>query len=1419
MNSEFDIKIKNLNKAAGRRHVFRNIVALLCCAVFLFTGYSLAFKGITLTSSDEDVINENEAETQYLILQCKCKKEDVTYHEHNEFCYDRDGNLVCELEQNVYEPPVVEATEDPEAEDPDIPEDVNDNQENAGENTGSDIINNLNEENKEENEEKVINKDEDPVPETPAAPSQEEIEAMTHNHTAACCISDSFETKKEFENAEVSLSFNKGVLPVMADQKISKKIIPLEKEETFSAINEKEENYNYCYAFDIALLNNGYEILPNGKFDIKIKINENLEGTVKEVVAFSHYKDGTIDKEQVIMPDDNVFHFVVSEFGHFGILIKTENNFVSALNLAKGALRGEGIQGDFENGYTNVPETSFLYALLDDTTNIGVPKEDDTSAVTFDDSVYTYEKDFTGSAYQNIDIPDNAQKTGGIVWGFSDAAITHKNYIAEQLWDGNAPFRVSGLKAANPMLHFNYNELQLENGTVLTNWGNVDTSINGIPVKVGALKFDNWYFEHHNIGSDHNYFYARGNKLVMGENITQEDPVTAVLNADGTYTISNTDGFEWGIFGGYEDKTLVNATRTNVVVASGGWSFIYGGSNDPSFVQLGDTNLTCAQGTNIAVRGDAIVKELYGGSNDASVGNENYGININIYDGITGTIYGGCEVDDDEGILVNNDITVNVSGGHVNEIYLGHNFYTPYKKIRQNDRVNENKKIINTSIVKGSAILNISDTGNVKNVYGDEHRNEYFGDPGSNYHGGYRRIKGPTVLNVSASNDFNEMEYFDEVNIRGENVIVSTVNTTGDSYIGSITVQDGATLYLDNGGIINIPYDTNYETSADKNLIGADTGNTIYTLHHAWNGEQQEADRADSRLLIDGQGVINKATASRFNTQSNTTGLRIHGYVEGYSVLDVNDAPIYSDDTDYYYYVIADASSVGAAAFREPAGADYIVCFRHLKDENNNDIVGWYLREKPEISVANSLIRTGENTSTGPMTVHIKLNGLAYEWSDVPGSNHVEFGFTSYTGAENSTTGNHPFTLSQITDITQGTTSTYSAVFDDGRLYSIDLIVDNSTATEPIYAEGYVNYRYIDTNYTGMDYTDSVGTADGIRAVYDFAGNDQYHSDEGYEDSIMVTSPFSTTAKGADTALLRVYLPENVSADLSVEENNGTFEMTNGTDPVNLVNSNTITTNFGEDDPDIFNNNFGINISNGDLAGGYTQAGISGITKLPCSVFSYRNIDYRDISKNDSDGLNLAISLSNIKHLDKPVNAQNEPSAVNEGELQIQVVPYIISLTIEKETIGMTDEPASFTVVLRDADNNIITPSTSQNYTVDNYGNISFTLNSGENVIIPDITVGSTFTITQNNSPTFAVIYKEGNTELSMQHTYSQTITESKTIKVINMPSTVLPSTGGNTEIFYIISGLLIIFTVLIFFFVFRRKIYIQNKSKKGVLS
>ena len=1414
MNSEFDIKIKNLNKAAGRRHVLKNIVALLCCAVFLFTGYSLAFKGITLASSDEDVINENEAETQYLILQCQCKAEDVVYHEHNEFCYDRDGNLVCELKENIYEPPVTaeEAESIPPEEAP-----VSDRE--AGstpdENPEANIINNSDEQNSDNNEEKDINKENTPEL------TQEELEALTHNHSESCCISDKFETKQEFDNSEVSLFFDTGILPVMQDQKINKKIKPLEKEVIIEKAEEKEEDFNYFYAFDIALLNNGLEIKPNGKFDIEIKINEEFKEEIKEVTVFSVFKDGKLEKEKVIMPDDNAFHFVTSEFGCFGILIKTENNFESAFNLIKSATRGGGIQGDFENGYTNVPETSFLYALIDDSTNIGVPYEEDpyiandasygNTEMTFPDSVYTYEQDFSGSGYINIDAVDSAQKTGGIIWGFSNATLVKKNYMSEQLWDGNAPFRISGKKAEAPVLHFNYNELQLEDGTHLTNWGKVDTYINGLHINTAPVKFDNWYFEHHNIGSDHNYFYARGNKFVIGENITQQDPVTAEELPNGMYAIQETNGFVWGIFGGSENSSHSTSCRTNVVVASGGWSFVYGGGN---------SGASCYQDTNIAIRG-GIVNEVYGGSNNASVGAGGKNTIINIYDGIVGQVFGGNEVDSATGVFVHGNTEVNVSGGHVNVVKLGSDLFTPYRRYLDGTNVNDNKNILNSSASKGSATLNITGTGHVKNVYGDDFRNLSFGDPGSNYVGGYRRIKGPTTLNVSASNEFNEMEYFDVVNIAGENVVVRTENTTGDGYIGSITVKDGATLYLDNGGVINIPYDTSYENYLDKNLIEVDTGNTIYTLHHSWNGEEEEANRAGSRLLIDGQGVINKASPSVFNTNTNTAGLRVYGYVEGYSVLDVNDEPIYSTDTDYYYYVVANASNVGSAAFQEPAGADYIVCFRHFKDENNNDLVGWYLREKPEISIENKFIRAGENTSSSPFSMHIEMNGLKYEWSDIPGSNHVEFGWSSLTGTSDATTNNSPFTLSQITDITEGTNSTYSAVFDNGMLSSVDLVIDNSSeASEPVYAEGYINYRYIDTNFTGLNYTDHIGTTDGIRAVYDFAGNDEYHPDDGYEDSIMVTSPFSSFAKGADTALLRIYLPENIYATLSVSENDDKFNMNNSANPVNLVNSNSITTNFTEENPDIFNNNFGINISNGELAGGYTQENISGITKLPCSVFSYRNIDIRDISENSTDGLNLTLSLSDIKYIDKPVAAQNIPAAISGGELQIQTVPYITRITIEKETTGITDEESSFTVIVRDADNNIITPSSGANYSVDSYGNISFVLSNGENVTIPGIPVGSTLTITQNDVPAgVVVIYKEGNTEISTQTTCTQTINETKTITVLNMPATTLPSTGGNTEIFFIISGLLIIFTVLIFFFVFRRKIYIQNKSKKGVLS
>lgn len=202
-------------------------------------------------------------------------------------------------------------------------------------------------------------------------------------------------------------------------------------------------------------------------------------------------------------------------------------------------------------------------------------------------------------------------------------------------------------------------------------------------------------------------------------------------------------------------------------------------------------------------------------------------------------------------------------------------------------------------------------------------------------------------------------------------------NSNRDGYIGQIRVAEGAKLVLDQGGVINRPY--NGSTPEADSVIQATANQESFYLSKSWVGELSASRRSLSTVAINGQGAgITAASGTAFNDATDVCGLRIHGTVQGelgddssynnnvpgYSTLEVTGTPIYSSGDDYYYYIVSDGSANGGKAFTEPEGADYIVCYRFL----DNGKIGWYLRERPEISINNKLVRAGDS---GNMVMHV----------------------------------------------------------------------------------------------------------------------------------------------------------------------------------------------------------------------------------------------------------------------------------------------------------------------------------------------------------------------------------------------------------------------------------------------------------------
>lgn len=865
------------------------------------------------------------------------------------------------------------------------------------------------------------------------------------------------------------------------------------------------------------------------------------------------------------------------------------------------------------------------------------------------------------------------ERTGGTLYlereHYDDLLHTAFLYYSnEQAWDGKAPIRVTGE-------NHNINVQAVENDFMLEN--NYGEGANKIYHPNFPIKFDHINYRSQLVSQN---FWARGNKMVFGEDFETVDNSIA-----GDPPI-------FRIFGGAEHQTVFTTEPktiypTNVVVESGDWQEVFGGGR-----------ANTAYGTNVTVRGDADIEYLAGGGDDegqiavydqddtnGDASLKGVGANVYVEDGNVTTLYGGSRITptssldilelNKKKLNVYTPVNVNVSGGKVTNLY-GMSDFTTFTSANSTTT-----DYIRGSFIHADSTVNISAEDSADYVVGDLFRN--FPVSSANQ----RHVLGTTRTNITASNAFERLNYFDVINITGSDVVVSSNEVIGGAmtdstitsygpdfsgYVGQIAVKNGAKLVLDNRGIINNyysnPNEGNSRYQETDRAIVANNYDDGYCLSHGFVGETSEERRSLSTVSINGNTAgITAASASSFNDQTDVCGLLIHGTVQGslgsssdfgrtagYSTLEVTGTPKYSDANNYYYYIVADSSVNGGKAFKEPDGADYIVCYRYL----DGGKIGWYLRERPSLSVNNKLVRAGDSAN-GNTVMSVTMNGLGYEWSSTQAQNHTDFKITKTVGTDSSaTTTNDSVSLAAMAGIKTDSSGRFANVVTQTEngveyLVSFDYVIDNSSPTDPTYYTVEADYHVVRESESYDDIRKGTD-ADGARCVYDFAGNDNLHSNGGYTDSVMTTFPYSTAPAGRDNAMLRVYLPYGMSGSLNIAENDNHFRFTTDTSTDAQLDSYTaVTSNYSTASGSYANSHFGVTIGGSDLSDGVSKTLSSTVSEYICTVYSYKNLSTYDISQLTANGIKLNMTVSGLTKGGNTVGTGN-PSAVNNGELQIR---------------------------------------------------------------------------------------------------------------------------------------------------------------------
>ena len=763
MKTDVQLELLKLNKNHRIRLIWYRIVSILACITVFVTTYALILPAVTMESaSDEDI--RADLHSGGKVLRCPfevhkhtdkcydkdknliCGYADYAVHKHDKSCYGEDGELVCKL-------PQIEAhTHDLNCED---------KERNLVCGKNEVILHKHSKECYDENGSLICTKP----------------EVVEHVHTDACFKMPAVSFSNEYDGLGVELKADEGVFPVVSSPLQMKTAAPDEKIRNIIE-NKLSGKFDYTIV-DICVMSGENKVGPSENVTLTFR---NIGSRIRMSDAIVCHIDDSGKETQLELTEN--------KDGTAQVSTRAMGTFVVASpELTRAAKGSASAKSPARSG------ANYADRLTDRSNDIGVFSEG------YDDSPYTFTKTYNMDF--NIWTSDVSSAVGGTIF-IGKTNLTNRDvkvWQTEQYWDGKVPFRISSEKYsngtyANGTLDFqNYNDFLLEDGSRLS----------GVTAPNAPLKLDHLNLEYCKVNalSRVQNLYGRGNKFVIGENVTTES------------------GKTWKLYGGTEHSSSAITGQgrpdviTNIVVASGDWGYVFGGGEGPT-----------GRGTQVTIRGDANVENVYGGGErKGSVGindtpGTGQGINVYIEGGNVGNVFGGSAINgnkflsgDGIPLCINEDINIDVpdnnSACHIDRIVGGSD---------TTDSSTMSYSVLADSPINGDVTVNIAKADSVDCVAGDPNRNT----PRSATD--VRQVQGYTLLNVTASNDFDYFDLFDTVNITGSDVVVSTGSKAGysltdssltwwgdtsgsrDGYIGQIRVAEGAKLILDHGGVINRPY-------------------------------------------------------------------------------------------------------------------------------------------------------------------------------------------------------------------------------------------------------------------------------------------------------------------------------------------------------------------------------------------------------------------------------------------------------------------------------------------------------------------------------------------------------------------------------------------------------------------------------------
>lgn len=317
---------------------------------------------------------------------------------------------------------------------------------------------------------------------------------------------------------------------------------------------------------------------------------------------------------------------------------------------------------------------------------------------------------------------------------------------------------------------------------------------------------------------------------------------TAVVGDDdlinnNTNLFGAESGSVFGIGNGNSDSSKIGTANTSNIVINGNATIkrnVYGGGN---YGAVG-IDATSSTSTSIKVLGGEISGSLYGGGNNNGSGSSSVEatINISIYDGKIGNVYGGSKTKG----TVYGSANVSVLGGNiVNDVYGGgegnNTFVTKNVDVVIGDNNVSNELLINGNVYGGSAYgtVNGSEVGtsvsnfdtNVTVNRGTITQSVFGGGKGNNTYAPF--VLGNVTVNINGGNIGNVFGGNDaQGSPNGDDFVYLNGGVIGNSYGGgNNTGQEVTNIYLQGATVNNLFGGSNKSGTVNTTNVYIKSGN------------------------------------------------------------------------------------------------------------------------------------------------------------------------------------------------------------------------------------------------------------------------------------------------------------------------------------------------------------------------------------------------------------------------------------------------------------------------------------------------------------------------------------------------------------------------------------------------------------------